>query len=149
MEKFIYLFAIVAMGLSSCSKDAATITIDSSKPDGAFTVMKSGMFVAENKTPTAGTAELGKDSKGVQFLHFTSNFTTEFGTGTVTVYLSTSAVFDQTATGTPSSNLKSVGVASKAGEVYYKIDPSADPKFTHVIVWCGTAKVPFGNAPLK
>jgi Electron transfer DM13 len=147
MKKFIYLFAIVAMGLSSCSKDAATITVDSSKPDGTFTATKSGTFVAGAAT-TAGAVQLGKDSKGVQFLKFGSDFTTNFGTGTVSIYLSTMMTFDP-AGGNPNGNLKLVGPALKAGETYFKIDPAADPKYTYVIAWCGSANVSFGTAKLN
>lgn len=148
MKKLIYIFAIAAIGLSSCSKDAETITVDSSQPNGTFTVNKSGTFVAQNSTPTAGMAQLGTDSKGVQFLKFSSSFTTQFATGTVSVYLSTSMNF-VASPGTGNPDLKLIGPVLKAGEVYFKIAPAADAKFTHVILWCGTASIPFGNAPLN
>ncbi len=148
MKKLIYLFAIAAFTITSCSKDAETITVDSSKPDGAFTVSKSGTFVAQNSTPTVGMAQLGTDSKGVQFLKFSSNFTTQFATGTVSVYLSTSMNF-VASPGTGNPDLKLIGPVQKAGENFFKIAPSADAKFTHVILWCGTASIPFGNAEIK
>ena len=147
MKKLIYLFAIVAMGISSCSKDN-TITIDSSKPTGTFTATKTGTLVAQNATPTAGMAQLGSDSKGVQFLKFGTDFTTEFGTGTVSVYLSTTMNF-VASPGTGNPDLKLVGPVIKAGENYFKIDPAAAAKFTYVILWCGTANIPFGNAKLN
>ncbi len=148
MKKLIYLFAIAAFTITSCSKDAETITVDSSKPDGAFTVSKSGAFVAQSSTPTVGMAQLGMDSKGVQFLKFSSDFTTQFATGTVSVYLSTSMTWVPDP-GNSQGNLRLIGPALKAGETYYKLDPKADAKFTHVILWCGTAGVPFGNAAIK
>jgi hypothetical protein len=148
MKKLIYLFAIVTLGITSCTKDAVTVTVDSSKPDGTFTVTKSGTFTAQSSTPTVGMAQLGTDSKGVQFLKFSSNFTTQFATGTVSVYLSTSMNFVASPdTGNP--DLKLIGPVQKAGENFFKIAPSADAKFTHVILWCGTAGVPFGNAEVK
>lgn len=147
MKKLIYFIAIVATGISSCSKDN-TITIDSSKPTGTFTATKTGTLVAQNATPTAGMAQLGTDSKGVQFLKFGTDFTTEFGTGTVSVYLSTSMNF-VASPGTGNPDLKLVGPVIKAGENYFKIDPAAAAKFTYVILWCGTANIPFGNAKLN
>jgi hypothetical protein len=148
MKKLIYLFAIVAFGITSCTKDAVTVTVDSSKPDGAFTVTKSGSFTAQSSTPTAGMAQLGTDSKGVQFLKFSSDFTTQFATGTVSVYLSTSMTWVPDP-GNSNGNLRLIGPSLKAGETFYKLDPKADAKFTHVILWCGTAGVPFGNAEIK
>jgi hypothetical protein len=148
MKKLIYLFAIVAFGITSCSDDTETITIDSSKPNGTFTTAKSGTFVAQSDTPTAGMAQLGTDSDGVQFLRFSESFTTQFATGTVSVYLSTSAVF-VASPGTGNPDLKLVGPTLKAGETFFKLDPAAPSKFTHVILWCGTASVPFGYAALN
>ncbi len=148
MKKLIYVFALLAFGLASCSEDAQTITIDSSKPDGAFTASKSGSFVAQSSTSTAGMAQLGTDSKGVQFLRFSENFTTEFGTGTVSVYFSTSMEFVPDP-GNSKGNLRLVGPTLKAGETFFKLDPAVASKFTHVILWCGTASVPFGYAPLN
>jgi hypothetical protein len=147
MKKFIYLFALVALGITSCTKDAVTITVDSSKPDGTFTVAKSGNFVKDGP-PSAGMVQLGKDSKGVQFLKFGSDFTSEFGTGTVSVYLSTTMTFVPDP-GNSKGNLRLVGPASKAGETYFKLDPAADAKFAYVILWCGTANVQFANAKLN
>jgi hypothetical protein len=148
MKKFIYLFSIVAFGITSCTKDAVTVTVDSSKPDGTFTPMKTGTFTAQNSTPTVGMAQLGKDAKGIQFLKFGTDFKTEFATGTVSVYLSTTMTFTASP-GTGNPDLKLVGPVSKAGENYFKLDPAADAKFTYVILWCGTANIPFGNAKLN
>ena len=148
MKKLLLAIVVIVVGMTSCSKDAVTNTIDSSKPDGTFTPAKSGTFVAQNGTPSAGMAQLGTDSKGTQFLKFGSDFKTEFGTGTVSVYLSTSMTFTASP-GTGNPDLKLVGPVSKAGENYFKLDPAAAAKFTYVILWCGTANIPFGNAKLQ
>ncbi len=148
MKKLINLFALAAIVITSCSKDAETITIDSSKPNGTFTPAKSGTFVAQSSTSTTGMAQLGTDTKGVQFLKFNSSFTTNFATGTVSVYLSTSMTWVPDA-GNSNGNLRLLGPTLKAGETYFKLDPAAAAKFTHVILWCGTAGVPFGYAPLN
>lgn len=148
MKKLFYVFALLAIGVLSCSEDAETVTIDSSRPDGTFTAAKSGTFVAQNGTPTMGMAQLGTDSKGVQFLRFSESFNTQFATGTVSVYLSTSMTFTPNP-GAGNPDLKLVGPTLKAGETFFKLDPAADAKFTHVILWCGTASIPFGYAPLN
>jgi hypothetical protein len=147
MKKLIYLLAIVALGITSCTKDAVTTIVDSSKPDGTFTAMKSGNFV-KDEAPSTGKVELGKDSKGAQFLKFGSDFTTNFGTGTVSIYFSTSNKYVADP-GNSKGNLRLVGPALKPGETYFKLDPAIDGKFTHVILWCGTANVQFANAPLN
>ena len=148
MKKLIYLLAVITTSISSCKEDAVTITIDSSKPEGTFTATKTGSFVVQNSTPTAGMAQLGTDTKGVQFLRFSDTFTTQFATGTVSVYLSTSMTF-VASPGTGNPDLKLVGPALKAGEIFFKLDPAVASKFTHVILWCGTAGIPFGYAELK
>jgi Electron transfer DM13 len=142
----LFSFATVAL-FTACTKDKEII-IDSSQPQGTFTVAKNGTFVEQNATGSKGAAQLGTDSNGTQFLKFGSEFSTNFGTGTVTVYLSTSMTFTpDPGNGNPA--LRLVGPVSKAGENYFKLDPKADAKFTHVILWCGSANVPFGYAALN
>lgn len=148
MKKLIYLLAIITIGVTSCKEDAVPITVDSSKPDGTFTATKTGSFVVQNATPTAGVAQLGTDTKGVQFLRFSDTFTTQFATGTVSVYLSTSMTWVPDP-GNSKGNLRLVGPSLKAGEAFFKLDPTVASKFTHVILWCGTAGIPFGYAELK
>jgi hypothetical protein len=137
-------FAVIT---TSCSKDEE-VTIDSSLPSGTFTPDRSGSLTAESGTPTTGTVELGKDEDNANFLHFGSNFVTELGTGTVSIYMSTSAVFTASP-GTGNPDLKLVGNISKNGDQYIKLSGAVSANFTHVILWCNTAGVPFGNARLN
>jgi hypothetical protein len=148
MKKIFFATLLAATTLLfACSKDGDTVTIDSSLPDGAFTATRAGAFTAQNSTPTAGTAELGTDAKGMSFLRFLPNFTTQLATGTVTVYFSTSASFvANPAAGNP--DLRLVGIVGKNGEMYFKLNAPIPANFTHVILWCGTASIPFGNARL-
>jgi hypothetical protein len=149
MKQFFFAAATFSLlALSACSKDEQTVTIDSSQPDGNFAAARAGSFTAQNGTPTAGTAELGMDSKGTSFLRFAPNFTTQLATGTVTVYLSTSANF-VTNPGTGNPDLRLVGTVGKNGEMYYKLNAAVPASFTHVILWCGSANIPFGNARLQ
>jgi Electron transfer DM13 len=150
MKRIAFAFFLLAAGMttfSSCTKEE-TITVDTALPQGTITASKSGNFVEQNMTGSKGKATLGSDTKGVQFLTFDAAFSTVFATGTVSVYLSTTKDFvADPANGNP--NLKLVGPVFKAGENFFKLDPKADAKFTHVILWCGTASVPFGYAELK
>ena len=143
------LFVSFALFISSCNKNDENIqTIDSSQPVGAFTASRSGTFVAQNGTPSAGTASLGTDEDGTNFLRFGSDFVTELGTGTVTIYLSTSDTFTADP-GNGNPDLRLVGIVDSNGESFYKLNGSVDAKFSHVILWCGSANIPFGYAELK
>ena len=153
-KSIIYLMSIAVIGLVSCSKDddsdpvTQTITVDSSQPMGTFNVMRSGSFVEQNSTGSQGTAELGTDDNGTSFLRFGSDFMTELGTGTVSVYFSTSMDFNpDPMNGNP--DLSVVGAVSDNGEMFFKLSGSVDPKWTHVILWCGSANIPFGYAELQ
>jgi hypothetical protein len=142
-----FLFAASITIFSACTKEE-TITIDSALPQGTVTSGLSGSFIEQNMTGSKGKATLVTDSKGVQFLTFDSGFSTVFATGTVSVYLSTTQEF-KADPGNGNPELKLVGVATTPGEHFYKLDPKADAKFDHVILWCGTAGIPFGYAELK
>lgn len=144
---FTFLFLALTFFASSCSDDE-TITIDSSQPNGTLTVDRMGSFTAENGTPTMGTAELGQDKDNVNFLRFSNNFTTELGTGTVSVYFSTSSTFTADP-GNGNPDLLLVGSVQSNGEQFFKLNQAIPNNFTHVILWCNTASIPFGNAQLQ
>jgi hypothetical protein len=149
----LYLACILfAFGLSSCEKDTeekiVEVAVDSAQPNGQFTALRSGSFVDENGAGSMGNAALGTDAQGTQFLMFNNSFTTNFGTGTVTVYLSTSSTFTaDPPNGNP--DLFLVGPVKAGGQQYFKLNPAAPAKFTHVILWCGSASIPFGYAALN
>lgn len=141
------LLAAAALAFTACEKEKEVI-VNPTLPQGNFTVAKSGAFVEQNSTGSKGAAQLGTDEDGVQFLKFGPDFSTTFATGTVTVYLSTSMTFTpDPANGNP--DLRLIGPVSKAGENYFRLDPAAASKFTHVILWCGSANIPFGYAALQ
>ncbi len=148
-------FVVILLGflstttMISCSEDApTTITIDSSQPQGAFTANVNGTFVDQNAAGSVGTVELGLDEDGTQFLKFDSDFSTGLATGTVTVYFSTS--MDYVADpGLGNPDLRLLGAVQDTGEMYFKVDPVLEAQFTHVILWCATANIPFGYAELN
>ncbi len=151
-RKFVRLasiFSVFAFVLVGCSDDdTETITIDTGLPVGDFEVDSQGDLVAESGTPTQGTVQLGTDSEGTNFLRFSDDFTTELGTGTVAIFLSTSSVYTaDPANGNP--DLRLIGNVESNGEMFVKLDSAPQAKFTHIILWCATAGIPFGNAELQ
>jgi hypothetical protein len=151
MKKIIYacLFACCTLGFISCGDDDTLVeTIDTALPQGAFTSQKAGTFIAQNGTNSKGMVALGSDIKSNTFLKLGSDFTTVLATGTVTVYMSTSDMFKaDPMKGNP--DLKLVGIIAKNGEQFLKLPNAADSKFNHVILWCGSANIPFGYAKLQ
>lgn len=151
MKNLVFLLLLmtsIAFVTTSCNDDDETTTTDSSLPTGKFTAQRDGALVAQNGTPTKGTAEIGTDEDGEQFVRFASDFMTELGTGTVTVYLSKSQtiMFDP---GKGNPSVRIVGLVGKNGESFHKVSTPAGSEFTHVVLWCGSASIPFGYAPLQ
>lgn len=145
----VFFFFATALTFTACESDSNDPEIiDPTQPVGTFTASRSGDFVAQNNTPTDGSAMLGTDDNGDQFLRFGTDFTTELATGTVSVFLSTSDTFTADP-GNGNPDLMLVGVVRGNGEQFYKFDSAVNSKFTHVILWCGTASIPFGYAPLQ
>ncbi|HMQ47113.1 MAG TPA: DM13 domain-containing protein [Saprospiraceae bacterium] len=151
MKSMTWLLSAVlflSIGFSACTEDEAPQIIDPTVPTGTFVVQRSGSFTAQNGTPTAGSAALGVDDDNETFLRFADGFVTELATGTVTVYLSTSENFVADP-GNGNPDLKLVGVVAENGENFFRISSTVDSKYTHVILWCGSANIPFGYAPLQ
>lgn len=145
---FFSLLLLMSLSFVACEKDGDTQLIDSSMPVGAFMVERSGDFVAQNGTPTTGMAALGMDDDNATFLRFNNAFTTELGTGTVSVYLSTSENFVADP-GNGNPDLRLIGAVSQNGENFFKVSESVAAQFSHVILWCGSANIPFGYAALQ
>lgn len=149
MKKAFILFYVAFLGLVSCADDNDPITIDPTHPTGALNVARSGSFTDQNAAGSMGVAGLGTDTQGKEFLQFSSNFNTALATGTVTVYLSTSATF-MADPGNGNPNLLVLGPVRMAGENFFAIPTGASTaKYTHVLLWCGSVGIPFGNARLQ
>ncbi|WKN30828.1 DM13 domain-containing protein [Porifericola rhodea] len=147
--KKIILFAVLPLFfMFACDEDDEVTTVDSSRPQGTFSVSRSGDFVEQNGTGTQGMAAVGTDEDGNSFIRFNDSFQTNLATGTVAIFLSTSDTFmADPANGNP--NLKLVGNVSMNGESYYPLSETVDSKYTHIILWCASANIPFGYAPLQ
>ncbi|WP_400072509.1 hypothetical protein [Zobellia russellii] len=153
-------FAMTAFVVSCSDDDVETVTVtetvtetetvevDSSMPIGDLTVTRSGNLTAESGTPTQGLVELGADTESTNFVHFDDDFMTELGTGTVGIFFSTSETFTaDPANGNP--DLMLIGNVQGNGEMYIKLDAAPEDKYTHIILWCATANIPFGNVQLQ
>ncbi len=147
MKKLIFMLLALPLLFGSCDDDEPeTMIIDSSLPQGEFTAARTGNFVDENEAGSTGSAALGTDADGDQFVRFGEGFNTALGTGTVTVFLSTSATFmADPMNGNP--NLLVLGPVKSSGVNFFKVpEGESTAKYTHVILWCGSAAIPFGNA---
>ncbi|MHA7128100.1 DM13 domain-containing protein [Algoriphagus namhaensis] len=149
MKKTIVLLYLLCLGFASCSEDEDPVIIDPTRPTGELSIARSGSFVDQNNAGSTGMAALGTDTQGKEFLQFNSAFNTALATGTVTVFLSTSDTFmADPAAGNP--NLLPLGPVRAAGENFFAIPQGqSTSKYSHVILWCGSVGVPFGNARLQ
>ncbi len=148
MKNFLFssflLLALAAMVIS-CKDD---VIADPNQPTGTFTSQRTGTFVAQNGTASAGTAQIGTDENGDQFVKLGSDFTSTFATGTLTIYLSKGATY-MADPGNGNPTLRLLGVVRAGGEQYFKVTTPVTSDFNYVILWCGSASIPFGNAPLN
>jgi hypothetical protein len=139
-------FIMLASCDSESMKDADKMKpVDNVAVTGPITVVKTGSLTAQSSTNTLGMVQLVTNQDGKFFVRLTENFTTKFSTGTVTVYLSTSDKLQLSTSGT----FQLVSIVGKAGEHFFPLTAAPDAKFTHGIIWCGAAAIPFGFAPLN
>ncbi|MFC3881845.1 hypothetical protein ACFOSV_16740 [Algoriphagus namhaensis] len=143
-----FLAMLVFAVLSACS-DSDDMKPKDKLPDAEaptnFEVQKGGTLTAQSSTNTRGMFQIVKDDTGAYFVRLTSDFTTKFSTGTVTVYLSDSDRLDLSQSG----SFQLVSVVGKAGEHFFPLAAAPDSKFTHGIIWCGAAAIPFGFTLLQ
>lgn len=149
MKKIMILFYLTFLGLVACTEDPEPVVIDPTKPQGNFNVLRMGNFTDQNGAGSTGSASLGTDEEGSEFLQFGNSFNTALATGTVTVFLSTSDTF-MADPGNGNPDLLDLGVVRNSGTNYFLIPSgTSTDKFSHVILWCGSVGIPFGNAPLN
>jgi hypothetical protein len=141
------LVALLPILLFSCGENEGNPTApdDNGAVMGQIEVLKTGNLTAQSSTNTKGSVSLVKDKDGKFFIQLSDTFTTKFSTGTVTVYLSTS----QNLSLANSASFQLVSIVGKPGEQFFSLPGQPDSKFTHAIIWCGAAAIPFGFAPLN
>ena len=141
------ILALLPIVFFSCGDNEGNPTApdDNGAVMGTIEVIKSGTLTAQSSTNTKGTVSVVKDKDGKFFVQLSDTFTTKFSTGTVTVYLATS----QTLALSNSGSFQLVSIVGKPGEQFFSLPGQPDSKFTHAIIWCGAAAIPFGFAPLN
>lgn len=135
---------LVACG-ESTEENPTPAPDDTEVVTGTVQVLRAGTLTAQSSTNTVGNVSIVKDSAGKHFLQLSNSFTTKFSTGTVTVYLSTSQTLALNSPG----NFQLVSIVGKPGEQFFALPGLPDAKFTHGIIWCGAAAIPFGWAKLE
>ncbi len=133
--------------LAACQKEDAPPgnPADPTLPTGMFTAARSGVFQDQNGYNAEGSAQLGTDETGAQWLRFAPDFNASLSTGAVTVYLSK----NQNLALNSGGSFQRVELVTTPGEHFYKISPAAGDDFKFAILWCASASVQFGNAELK
>ena len=145
----LFFSILLLSGFIACQKDDVTspdpvTSGNSTMPIGAFSVTRSGVFQKQNGYNAEGTAQIGTDNAGLQWLRLASDFNASLSTGAVTVYLSQN---QNLMLNTPGS-FRRVSLVTKPGEHFYKLDPAAGADLKFVILWCASAGVQFGNAQI-
>ena len=115
------------------------------KPVGKVELLKAGTFSSQSGSNTKGMIDLITDEGGSFFIKLGKDFNSSFHTGTVTVYLSTSSSLKLS----EPTTFQLVAVVDEGGEHFFKLPNFPDSKFSHGILWCGAAAIPFGFAELN
>ncbi|WP_296698858.1 hypothetical protein [Algoriphagus sp.] len=146
----IFLSLVVIALFSSCDSGSMRdsdpmMPVDEVEVIGPVSVIKTGSLTPQSSTNTKGMIQVVSNEEGKFFIRLTDDFTTKFSTGTVTVYLSTSENLRLSNSG----SFQLISIVGKPGEHFFPLGAAPDAKFTHGIIWCGAAAIPFGFAPLN
>lgn len=125
--------------------DDTSGTPDKVKVTGKVEVLKTGTFTSQSGSNTKGMIDLVSDEGGAFFIKLSNDFNSSFHTGTVTIYLSNSKDLKLSET----SSFQLVAVVDKPGEHFLKLPNFPNAKFSHGILWCGAAAIPFGFAQFQ
>lgn len=141
----IFLLVFVFAACSNSSEDMDPILPDQPKTEvkvsGNVMAIKTGTLSPQSGTNTKGMIEIVSDDAGKYFLRLGKDFVSDFHTGTVTVYLSTTNKLKLSESG----SFQLVSVVNENGEHFFNLPNLPNSKFTHGIIWCGAAGIPFGN----
>lgn len=124
-------------------------TVFTADPVGNVTTLKSATITPQNGTPTTGSLTLVSDGNNNQFVQLADNFTSDFHTGTVTIYLAKAATNIGAQRRAAASNVKAVSFVNMNGKQAFRISDNMSAGFTHVVFYCETAEINFGAAQLQ
>ena len=144
------LLSLAPLGFSACSNDddPDPQTVSTPDPVGNLASLKTGTIAPQNGTPTTGTLALVRDNQNQEYVQLNMDFMSDFHTGTVTVYLAKAATNIGAQRTAAASNVKAVGFVNKNGKQFLRLDGSS-ANFSHVVIYCETAEINFGAAPLQ
>jgi len=148
---FLLLLSLAPVTFSACSNDdddAAPQVVSTRDPVGNLSSLKTGTITPQNGTPTRGTLAVVRDNQNQEFVQFNMDFTSDFHTGTVTVYLAKADTRIGAQRQATAANVKAVGFVNKNGKQFLRLDGSS-AGFSHVVFYCETAEINFGAAPLQ
>ena len=171
-SKKIKLFAL-GLGsiilISSCKKDEVktetvtnTVTQFSNAPVEPTTLLKAGTIVNETNAAgtTVGTLCVLKDANGCNFIVLNSDFNSNFGTGTLAVYLAATNenidVQRGAAGDSTNANVLAAGFVLGGGKQSFRLPANTGQgtpfninNYNDVVFYCENASVNFGYAMLN
>ena len=149
------LICLLLLSSAACRESSMDSTPQPTNgPIGTTTALRAGTLKAENGTPTAGMVSVVRDANSDEYVSLADDFKSEFGTGTVAVYLAKSAANIKSqrtkADGSPNGagNVLAIGFLTKNGRQFLKL-PTASTGYSHLVLYCETIEINFGNAPLQ
>jgi hypothetical protein len=168
----ILFLSLTTIALStSCKKDEVktetvtvteTVTQFSNAPVQPTTLLKAGTIVNETNPAgtTVGSLCIQKDANGCNFIVLNSDFNSNFGTGTLAVYLAATNENIDVQRGEAGSagnaNVLAAGFTLGGGEQYFRLPANTGQgaafdinNYNYVVFYCENASVNFGYAELN
>jgi hypothetical protein len=143
----VFIASLVVFGCKSDEPTQAGPT-NQANPPVQRTVVKTGTFSGQNGYATSGGVEIVRDSTGAEFVLTRSDFRVSGGAGTITAWLT-----DGTGAGNLNSSSTKVHVGTInsgfAGVYTFPIPAPGLGAHSHVVMFCQSARVNFGNAALQ
>ena len=122
-----------------------TTRMDTTAMDTSTTILRKGAFQPQNNYVAEGTASLKRKADNSFKVVLDENFRTSFATGAVTMYLSKAQRLNLS----DQSSFIRLAVINTNGSHTFDIEGSVSDDFTHVVIWCAPARIPFGFAALE
>lgn len=123
----------------------ARINFGNSALSGETTTLRTGAILHQDGPATSGDVAILRDAAGSEFIQLKDNFTSDFGSGTVTVYLAknNTNINDQ-----PDSDKVKIGLVNRNG-MHVLAVPGTSAAYQYVVLYCSTVRINFGAADLQ
>lgn len=123
----------------------AKINFGNSALSGQTTTLRTGSIMHQDGPATSGDVAIIKDAANSEFIQFKDNFSSDFASGTVTVYL---AKNNANINSQPDSDKVKVGLVNRNGMQLLAV-PGSSTGYTYVVLYCSTVQINFGAAALQ